>query len=180
MEQEILEPNFDIFMYAGRWYEIARLPNPWEISCIRSTADYYVDDRPLRKREGLLPELDIVNTCWDGQGDIIEQRQARGWIPDPQESGAIVVEFTGSVFPKSEKGWYLVHETDYLTYSVVGSPDRQYVWILSRSPTICRNVFYQLLDFTEQLGYDKNRIKYDEKALRKCHYEDMYNTDIPR
>lgn len=178
MEQEILEPDFDIFMYAGRWYEIAKLPNPWEISCIHSTADYYVDDRPLE--EGLPPEVDIVNTCWNGQGEIIEQRHARGWIPDPQDSGAIVVEFTGSMSPQSEQGWYLVHETDYLNYSIVGSSDRQYVWILSRTPTMCKNVFDQLLDFTEEIGYDKDRMDYDKKTLKKCNYEDSHHTDVPR
>lgn len=173
MNQEVLEPDLDIFMYAGRWYEIAKLPNPWEINCSQSTADYYVDDRPLQ--EGLSPEVDIINTCWDDQGEIIDQKEARGWIPDPQYSGAIVVEFKNP----SEKGWYLVHETDYLNYSIVGSPDRQYLWILSRTPTMCKNVFDQLLEFTEEIGYDIDRIELDEDLLIECPYKDTY-TDIPR
>ena len=174
MTQEVLEADLDIFMYAGRWYEIAKLPNPWETRCFRSTADYYVDDSPLRR--GQPAELDIVNTCYNKQGEIIDQGEARGWIPDPNKPAALVVEFEDNPV----KGWYLVHRTDYVNFSIVGSPDRQFLWILSRNPEMCENVYKQLLYFIEKIGYDRNRIEKSEGAVIKCPYGPGYSTDIPR
>jgi len=169
-----LNPDLDIFMYAGKWYVIAKLHNLLEISCYQTTVNYYVDDRPLQRGEPV--ELDIVNTCYNENRDIIYQEKARGWIPYPDNPAALMVEFTDNPF----KEWHLVHETDYINYSVVGSPDRHFLWILSRYPEMCVNMYDKLLDFIEKIGYDTSRVQESEGALIECPYGPIYSTDIPR
>jgi len=189
---EMLEPDFDIFAYAGEWHEIARLPNPWEDipgiwedipgiwedlpsnKCYHVTANYYVDDRGIEL--GYLPEIDVVNTCFDEEGKIIEQAEARGYIDDPRYPSALKVQFSGVPVP----GDYLVHETDYIHYSLVGSPDREYAWILSRTPQLCVNVFEGLVETMFQLAYDIEELMLQPDSLKECEFEDLLYEDLPR
>ena len=80
------------------------------------------------------------------------------------------------------QGLYLVHQTDYINYSVVGSPDRRFLWILSRNPEMCGNVYDQLFDFVKELGYDVKRIEIFEEAVVDCPYDPSasFTTDLPR
>jgi apolipoprotein D and lipocalin family protein len=175
---EILEPDFDIFAYAGEWHEIARLPNPWEdipkSKCYHVTANYYVDDRGIEL--GYLPEIDIVNTCFDEEGRVIEQGEAIGYILDPRYSSALKVQFPEVPVP----GDYLVHETDYIHYSLVGSPRREYAWILSRTPQLCIHVFDGLVERMYQLGYDVDKLVIQPDSLKECDLEDLMFEDLPR
>lgn len=168
---EILEPDFDIFAYSGEWHEIARLPNPWEDipndKCYHVTANYYVDDKGIEL--GHLPEIDIVNTCFSKNGQILEQGIARGYIKDPQHPSALKVQFPNVPVP----GDYLVHETDYIHYALVGSPNRDYIWVLSRKPQLCVNVFKGLLNTMFQLGYDVEELIIQPESLKDCEFEDF-------
>jgi apolipoprotein D and lipocalin family protein len=63
-------------------------------------------------------------------------------------------------------GWY-APEADYLILSldpeyqrtVIGVPDRKYVWIMSRTPTMPEAEYSQLLASLRTSGYDTDRIE---------------------
>lgn len=67
---------------------------------------------------------------------------------------------------KMKFGWY-VPEADYLILSldpeyqrtVIGVPDRKYVWIMSRTPTMPEAEYSELLASLRTSGYDTDRIE---------------------
>ncbi len=67
---------------------------------------------------------------------------------------------------KMKFGWY-VPEADYLILyldpgyqrTVIGVPDRKYVWIMSRTPTMPEPEYSQLLGSLRSSGYDTDRIE---------------------
>ena len=53
--------------------------------------------------------------------------------------------------------WIIELDRDY-RFAVVGSPSREYLWILSRTPTLDEAVYRELLTRIEQKGFDPGRL----------------------
>ena len=49
--------------------------------------------------------------------------------------------------------WVVALDPDY-QWAVVGDPDREYLWILSREPAMDAGLFEQLKARAEAMGYD--------------------------
>ena len=49
--------------------------------------------------------------------------------------------------------WVIALDPEY-QWAMVGEPDREYLWILSREPTMDRALFDQLKAKAEAMGYD--------------------------
>ena len=61
LKHENLQPNFDINKYMGEWYEIARLPNPFDLDCANATARY---------RKIAPNTISIVNKCYNDKRKV--------------------------------------------------------------------------------------------------------------
>jgi apolipoprotein D and lipocalin family protein len=137
----------DLDRYLGRWYEIASFPQRFQRGCVATTANYTLrDDGRIR----------VENECRDGSfdGDV---RRADGvaWVTDPDESQArLMVQF---FWPFRGDYWIIELDSEY-RYSVVGHPSRDYLWILSRTPTMDPSVYETLLRRIEARGYDLERL----------------------
>ena len=53
--------------------------------------------------------------------------------------------------------WILVLDPDY-QYAVVGHPSRDYLWILSRTPTMDQKLYDDLVRKVTEMGYDVSRL----------------------
>jgi apolipoprotein D and lipocalin family protein len=53
--------------------------------------------------------------------------------------------------------WVIGLSPDY-TYAIVGEPDRKYLWILSRAPTIDETTYREVLQRVESLGYQPGNL----------------------
>ena len=51
----------------------------------------------------------------------------------------------------------LYHDPDYRV-AVVGHPNREYLWLLSRTPTVSERTRNQLLEVARQRGYDTREL----------------------
>jgi apolipoprotein D and lipocalin family protein len=49
--------------------------------------------------------------------------------------------------------WIIKLGQDY-TYAVVGTPDRNYLWILSRTPQMDESLFSELIEFVNGKGFN--------------------------
>ena len=145
-------PTLDLRRYAGTWYEIARLPNPFQAKCARSVVVRY----GLRE-DG---RLDVVNECAEADGRV---RRASGVarLADPQgPPSKLKVRFAPAIlsFIPSVWGdyWVIDLAPDY-SYAVVGEPKREYLWILSRSPQMPEPLYAEVLGRAARL-YDVSRV----------------------
>ena len=144
--------SVDLTRYAGRWYEIARFPNSFQKQCIGNiTADY----RPMPDKT-----IEIANRCKMADGSLdLAVGQAR--VIDKSGNAKLQVSFAPAWLSWIPMVWgdYWVLELDK-NYSVatVGSPDRQYLWILSRTPTISQADYESRVDNATKQGFDTSRL----------------------
>ncbi len=137
--------------YGGRWYELARLPNSFQRKCVADvTADYdALPDGSLRvvnrcRRDA--DELDVANgEARRVQGDIgkLKVRFAPRWL-------AWLPVVWGDY-------WVIGLDDDYRT-ALVGTPDREYLWLLSRAPQRPTADIDAWLQRAEALGFDTDRV----------------------
>ena len=125
--------NFDVNKYIGNWYEIARLPNKYEAKCLAPVTASYAPDPDNNK------QLIVTNQCITREGRKTITGIAK--FVDTANVGKLKVSF----LPKSLRwlmpfgyGDYWVLQVDYDNMAVVGSPDHENLWILSRSNKITK------------------------------------------
>lgn len=149
--------DFDSQRYLGQWYEIARLPNFFQEKCVGDIAAQY-------HREG--KGIAVVNRCRvaDGKMDV-----ATGFATLENSSGS---ELKVSFLPRYlrwvpfTKGdyWVLRIDPDY-QISLVGDPDRKYLWLLSRTPTLPAEVIKDYLNSAKVMGYQLDNIIYTQNSV---------------
>lgn len=135
--------DVDLNRYMGRWYEIARLPNSFErgLECI--TANYTL--RPDGK-------VTVLNK---GKGEKgWESAKGLAKIPDKNEPGKLKVSFFR---PFWGPYWILELDPDY-NYVLIGSPSRNYMWILCRQPEMDSGTYDKLVEKANSLGYETSLI----------------------
>lgn len=144
--------DVDLQRYQGTWYEQARLPMFFQRDCVRSEARYRLQD------EG---RVEVVNRCETASG---EWKEARGEaVPQqPGRTDKLWVRFDNwfsTLFPGLSKGhyWVLYLDDDY-SVALVGSPDRDYLWLLSREERIDSATRERLLDEAHRRGYDTDEL----------------------
>lgn len=121
--------HVDLARYAGRWYELARLPITFQADASVSIAEYDLRD------DG---SVGVHNSSHVGD----EQKHAIDGAATPaegaEESGArLRVRFGGIVrfvpVPREGNYWVLRLADDY-SLALVGTPDRSSLWLLARDP----------------------------------------------
>ena len=148
--------NLDPARYAGRWFEIARLPNRFQTKCASDvTAEYQ-----LRTEGGFI----VVNRCRNAAGKISDAAGVARSVADNPTS-VLQVRFAPaflSVLPFVWGDYQVIALDDGHTYSVVGTPDRKYLWILSRQPRMAPSQYDQLAEVARKQGFAVERL---EKTL---------------
>ncbi len=134
------QADFDAARYAGRWYEIARFPVPFEEGCTAVTAEY-----------GLLADgrLSVRNACRAGTPDgPLREIGGTAELVGPGRLG-LRLEGVPAVVPY----WVLWVDADYRT-AVVGVPSGRAGWILNRAPAIPEDRWKAALEVLDFNGYD--------------------------
>jgi apolipoprotein D and lipocalin family protein len=139
--------SVDLSRYAGTWYEIARLPMWFQRHCVDSKAIY--SSRP----DGL---VGVHNECVTKSGGV-EQADGVATVVDPKTNARLAVAFDNwfaRLFGSSREGnyWILDLDPEY-RIAMVGTPDRRYLWILSRTPQLENSTYQRLVERARQLGY---------------------------
>jgi apolipoprotein D and lipocalin family protein len=138
--------HVDLTRYVGQWYEIARYPNSFQNGCVGSSAQYTL------RADG---EIDVVNSCRDGKTGETRQAKGRAWIVDPASNARLKVSF---FWPFRGDYWIIDLGKEY-EYAVIGTPNRNYFWILARQPTMDDAVFSTLVQRAAGQGFDPSRIR---------------------
>ena len=140
---EGVEPvaNFEPDRYLGKWYEIARLDHSFERGLSQVTATY------SERNDG---GLRVINRGYnDAEGEWSEA-EGRAYFTHSPDVGALKVSFFGPFY-----GAYNVIALDEENYrwSLVCGNSREYLWILSRTPTLEKPVLDKLLAQAKALGF---------------------------
>jgi len=144
-------PSVDLTRYSGRWHEVARFPMRFQdnssLRCEEVTATYF---------PAAAGGISVLNECVNGLDPARERRSARGTAYPVEGSGnaRLRVSF---FWPFYGDYWVLGLDPDY-QWAVVGSPQRDYLWILSRTPSLPAAQMEQALAIARAQGFDLSRL----------------------
>lgn len=126
-------------IYQGKWYEIARYRNSYEVECARSEKRLKWDSKDKK--------MYIKNTCIRED----ESKYSIRGVGTPNDNHAcqLTVKFEGVPV----KGQYWIIWTDYDKWSLVGNENRTAFWMLSRTPYISRDDYRLLKSYAVASGY---------------------------
>ena len=142
--------SVDLSRYDGKWYEIARLPMWAQRNCLRSTAEYTLLESGAIGVRNACATADNEETSIEGVATIVDRtNRAKLNVVFDQWAAKLVAFLTSS---DDGNYWILRVDPDY-RFSVVGTPDREYLWILARTPSLPDNTYQELVAFSQRLGF---------------------------
>ena len=134
--------KFDLNKYLGKWYEIAKIPNEFQNSnakCI--TAEYTLNDNNIK----------VINTIYFNNN---VKQTIVGKIIKTNEDDLLKVSFKDNIYSDYR---ILAIDSGY-NYALVGGSNKNYLWILSRTENIYKNIYDNFINIAKEKGYDINKI----------------------
>jgi apolipoprotein D and lipocalin family protein len=137
--QSMIGLNLEKFV--GSWYEIAKFPHRGNTRKVGVMVNYEMID-PLTIKENYIYQEG------DFDSKIIEQSNTLHLV-DPANPARMQKERTG---PLAMNYWVLEVGFDY-DYAVIGTPDRQHLWILSRTHQLSPDKYDALMHRLKAQGF---------------------------
>jgi apolipoprotein D and lipocalin family protein len=133
--------GFEKERYLGTWYEIARLDHSFERGLEQVTANYSL------MSDGGIKVLNKGYNTEEGKWDTAE---GKAYFVGDENIGHLKVSFFGPFYAS-----YVVAELDKqdYQYALVSGPDTEYLWILSRQPSLKKEIMDELLKRADTLGF---------------------------
>jgi apolipoprotein D and lipocalin family protein len=146
-------PSVDVPRYMGTWHEIAKYPNWFQRKCASSTQATYSLQADSR--------VQVLNRCKTDKGEWTEALGAARQIGEPT-SAKLKVRFAPewlSFIPLVWGDYWIIDLDPQYQWVVVSEPQREYLWILSRTPQMPAATYQALLIKLEVLGFDLKKIE---------------------
>jgi apolipoprotein D and lipocalin family protein len=153
--------SIDLARYAGRWFEIARLPNALQSKCAADVTAHY----------GLRSDgrIDVVNRCRTAAGSIADvhgiSRKRTTVSADARWQVRYASPLRAMFGGAWTDYWILGIGPDY-TWAVAGSPSRDRLWILSRTATMSAESYERALAIARGNGFDVGRLNRTAQDVR--------------
>ena len=141
--------SVDLARYGGFWYEIAKIPNRFQKQCARQTIAHY-----SLRRDG---QINILNQCIKQNGNA-DQARGIARVVDPNIRAKLKVSLVSFLGWRPFWGdyWIIGLDANY-RWAIVGTPDRQYGWILARSQSLDPAALETIFTVLERNGYQRTR-----------------------
>lgn len=133
--------EFEADRYLGTWYEIARLDHSFERGLTDVSAQY-------AKRAG--GGIEVINRGYSTDDRAWDEARGKAFFVESPDIAFLKVSFFGPFY-----GSYIVFELDAdYQYAFVCGPNRDYLWLLARSPVVPAALIDRFRDTATALGFD--------------------------
>ncbi|MDI9245275.1 lipocalin family protein [Marinobacter sp. CHS3-4] len=140
---EDIEPvsELDLKEYQGTWYEIARLDHSFERGLTHVTAEYSIND------DG---SFTVINRGYSREEGSWQEAEGHAVPVEGGPAGHLKVSFFGPFYAS-----YVVFRLDdsYQTAYVTGY-NREYLWLLSRTPEVSEETLAEFRAVAREKGFD--------------------------
>jgi len=145
-------PALDLPRYLGTWYEIAKFPNRFQRKCAGFTTATYA----------ALPDgrVQVENRCKLADGSVDRVVGVARQV-GPATSPRLKVRFAPALLSFLPMVWgdYWVIDLDRdYGLAAVSEPGREYLWILSRTPTVSKPAYDALVARLSGQGLDVRKL----------------------
>jgi apolipoprotein D and lipocalin family protein len=145
-------PSLDLPRYLGEWYEIAKFPNRFQRKCTGFTKATYTALPDGRVR--------VENRCRlaDGSTDVaIGVARQVGAANSPRLKVRFAPALLSFIPMVWGDYWIIDLDKDY-GLAAVSEPGRDYLWILSRTPTVSKPAYDALVARLSGQGLDVRKL----------------------
>jgi apolipoprotein D and lipocalin family protein len=149
----------DLPRYVGLWYQVALYPNKFQAQCARDTTATY----------RALPDgsLEVTNACRMANGELTQvvgqaRFQNANPLPDSARAAKLEVRFAPkwlAWLPLVWGDYWVIDVASDYRYAVVSEPNRQFLWVLSRSPVLSEADDANIRRFLQAQGFDLARLQ---------------------
>lgn len=150
----------DLARYLGRWYEIARLPNRFQSQCAGNVTATYSEINATAIR--------VANACRNFAGeDEVAEGVAR--VRDTTTNAKLEVRFLPLALAWLPFAWgdyWILDLAPDYSHALVGTPSREYLWVLSREPAMSDAQYRTLAEKARALGFDDTKIVRTRQGMR--------------
>jgi apolipoprotein D and lipocalin family protein len=137
----------DLPRFMGKWYVIANIPT-W----IEKGAHNAVESYELDADGSIKTTFTFRAGAFDGKPKAYHPR---GFVRDRASNALWGMRFVWPV----KADYRIVHLNDDYSQTVIGRRNRDYVWIMARTPQIPEADYQRLLRFVADLGYDTGQVQ---------------------
>ncbi len=143
----------DVPRYMGTWYEIAKYPNRFQKMCAADTrAEYQLQPSGT---------VQVTNRCRTASGEMEEVVGAARQIGSAT-SPKLQVRFAPawlSWLPFVWGDYWVIDLDDGYQLVAVSEPKREFLWILSRTPTVSTAAYDALVERLQRTGFEPTRLE---------------------
>ena len=142
--------DFEINNYLGKWYEIARLDHSFERGLTQVSAEYRLQD------DG---GVQVINRGFSAEDNAWKEAEGKAYFVNETSEGYLKVSFFGPFY-----GSYVIFELDKenYQYAFVSGPNTDYLWLLSRTPTVSESVKNSFVSMAQTHGFDTDNLIFVE------------------
>lgn len=137
--------NFQLPRYLGTWYEIARLDHSFERGLDHVTANYTPRDDGGVK---------VINRGYNARKQQWQESIGKAYFIGSPQLASLKVSFFGPFYG----GYNIIELDDDYSYALISGPNRDYLWILSRTPTLSADVREKLLSVAKDYGFPTDKL----------------------
>ncbi|UNK23082.1 outer membrane lipoprotein Blc [Yersinia intermedia] len=137
--------NFQLPRYLGTWYEIARLDHSFERGLERVSANYTPRDDGGVK---------VINRGYNPQKQQWQESIGKAYFIGSPQQASLKVSFFGPFYG----GYNVIDLDDKYQYALIAGPNRDYLWILSRTPTIDTQTRDRLVAVAKNYGFPVDQL----------------------
>ena len=138
----------DLQRFMGDWYVIANIPTPFEKGAVNAIENYTWN-----------PEKEIVEVSFDYRAGSPEGKAKhmtqKGFIYNKETNAEWRVQ---PLWPL-KLAYLIIDLADDYSYTVIGVPSRNYLWIMAREASLSDEVYQTILDKVVEQGYDLAKIQ---------------------
>lgn len=134
----------DFNQYAGTWYEIARIPNQFETNLECVTAEYVISGE----------KIEVINRGFNTKKGKWVTSTGKAKQAGPDGTSQLKVSF----FWPFSGDYYIMNVTPDYEYALVGSPTRDYLWILSRTTSLSSSMKEKFSNQASKEGFDVSKL----------------------
>ncbi|GAA5069931.1 lipocalin family protein [Lysobacter panacisoli] len=144
--------ELDLKRYSGQWHEIAHLPMFFQRQCVGDITATYTPRadgnvtvrNACRTKEGTTDVSEGIARPVAGKPAALEVRFAPDWL---------------SWLPMVWADYWVIDLDPEYHWAVVGGPDRDHLWVLSREPEMNRALFQRIKARAAAKGYNLRELK---------------------
>jgi len=137
----------DLDRFMGDWYVIANIPTILEKGAHNAVETYALND------DGTIGTTFVFRKGgFDGKEKTYTPR---AWITDSESNAVWGMQFIWPI----KADYRIVYLTDDYSQTVIARNKRDYVWIMSRTPSISETDYREIENLIASMGYDVGKLR---------------------